>query len=597
MVGVLSQAARRLSLPPKNIPTRLAEFASDLGPGWADFPDWDAAGDLSPAASFAPRDIGDHLSRLRDAGTGVVAARKEGRFYTPVPVIDHILNLVWDQIFPAGFSFATSTPPTLVDPALGCGFFLLRLLEQARKRFHPDPGDFQRWASAALYGVDKDPFAVFLARSLLWLDLSGGGQEFIPACQNFPCADSLLGPVWNQKNSVTPPGSLDWIQAFPGVNPGFAVVLGNPPYEVLTGFRQGEGSRLAAALRASGFYQDSLKGQINLYRCFIERSLAVLRPGGVLSLVVPLSITRDASAAPLRRRLIGEHGADYWFIISEAEKAFPGVNQAVTIFRAVKDSGPAGPIHLRSGGGEPVKLSFADLASFSPRLSLPALEPRGIEIFAWFRKNVRRRLTEVAKSRVGEVDQTIYREAIRSEPTPCLLARGEHLSPFRVDLAPLPARNRFLDPECFASLRGRGRSVFCDTPRVAQLGIRNIASRPRLVAALLPAGVYAGNSLNVFYPQPGVSLDFLLGLLNSRLLDWLFRALSANNNINLNEMRDLPVPDPDTPAAGALAAAARECQKRVAEGKDIVAARDQLDQAVSHAYGLPEEYLAYILAT
>jgi hypothetical protein len=328
---------------------------------------------------------------------------------------------------------------------------------------------------------------------------------------------------------------------------------------------------------------------VDLYRCFVERSLALLRPGGALSLVVPLSLARSAAALPLRRRLLEEEAAGDWLVFGEGDRAFPGVTQSVCIFRAWRGGGPARKVRVGYGGGSG-EWDLAEAEDWGGgELILPAPGDRDRELSDWFRHNRHVTLGEAVDMRVGEVDQTIYRDCMLDQAGDCLLARGEHLSPFRLDVDPIPGRARFLDRERFLARKGRAAAACAQRAaraRVAQLGIRNMRSRPRLVAALAPPGVYLGNSLNACLPKAGLPLECLAGLLNSRLLDWLFRRISGNNNINLHEMRRLPFPvDPDPEASRAVADAYRECAD--ADSGALPAARGELDRAVEDFYRLP----------
>ncbi len=47
---------------------------------------------------------------------------------------------------------------------------------------------------------------------------------------------------------------------------------------------------------------------------------------------------------------------------------------------------------------------------------------------------------------------------------------------------------------------------------------------------------------NLLYCKEREYAKFLVGLLNSRLLDWLFRKTSTNNHVNLYELETLPIP-------------------------------------------------------
>jgi hypothetical protein len=147
------------------------------------------------------------------------------------------------------------------------------------------------------------------------------------------------------------------------------------------------------------------------------------------------------------------------------------------------------------------------------------------------------------------VDQTIYRRFMESRPAEAVLVRGTHLSPYRAALEEEKSTERWLDLKGFARARGGGRwREDVKSPRAVQTGIVNMEAGRRLVAAEVPEGVYLGNSLNYWVPNRLEDWDesllrgYLLGLLNSTPLEWRFRVTSSNNNINLYEVKTLPIP-------------------------------------------------------
>ena len=568
------------------IVSRLESFASGILP--------DGGNVFSAAFSERKRNV--EVASLRALGdafwrerlTGKEERRKEGSFYTPDPIIDRILGLVWKDVFPAGLGKLEGK--TVCDPALGCGFFFLRIVETLRER-NVSAAKIRRWAAASLFGVDTDAQAVFVAKALLWLALSDGKKEFVPDAAHFVVGDSLLGPAFGRKGGNA---GLDWNEAFPGIaeRGGFDVVLGNPPYEVLTNFaRHPEQKALAEAVRGCGFYRDALVGQINLYRCFIERGLDLLKSGGTLSFVTPLSLARDGAAAALRQRLLEKEKTVDWFLYGEKDRLFSGVTQSACVFKAVRNGGAAKTVSIAVGkrGG---KISVGELRKYGAEFAIPGLDGHGLRLWRWFYRNCPGRLGDVAEARVGEVDQTVYRACMADTDTGTILARGAHLSAFRLDVGMVEGKERFLEREKFLAMKGAAADNCrerAEKPRIVQLGIRNMHSRPRLLAALAPPGIYAGNSLNVYSVLENVDIRFVAGVLNSGWLDWLFRAGSGNNNINLREMMNLPFP---STIRGGLAANVahcyRECEKAAETGGDLEHARNRLDRAVGECYSVPD---------
>ena len=65
------------------------------------------------------------------------------------------------------------------------------------------------------------------------------------------------------------------------------------------------------------------------------------------------------------------------------------------------------------------------------------------------------RFGDIASVRVGEVDQTMFREHMLDRDTGTLLARGAHLRPFHVNLGVEDKKERWIDEEGFLAAKGR----------------------------------------------------------------------------------------------------------------------------------------------
>ena len=157
-------------------------------------------------------------------------------------------------------------------------------------------------ARTCLFGVDKDPAAVALARAALWIATASEGEPAGFLGGALCVGDALVGPP-----DATPPwpcgiAPFDWGEAFADVvkgRGGFDAIVGNPPWISYAG-------RAAQPLDSDlfDFYKrtsPAFFGYRNLQALFVHRAATLLRPGGRLGLVVPTSMCDLSGYEPSRR--------------------------------------------------------------------------------------------------------------------------------------------------------------------------------------------------------------------------------------------------------------------------------------------------------
>src|SRR5260221_4894741 len=62
--------------------------------------------------------------------------------------------------------------------------------------------------------------------------------------------------------------------------------------------------------RDSGIYSAQSDGHANRYQLFVERAVALARPGGRIGLVLPSGLATDYGSARLRQRLLADCDVD-----------------------------------------------------------------------------------------------------------------------------------------------------------------------------------------------------------------------------------------------------------------------------------------------
>ena len=133
---------------------------------------------------------------------------------------------------------------------------------------------------------------------------------------------------------------------------------------------------------------------------------------------------------------------------------------------------------------------------------------------------------------------------ITDQKTSYPLLKGVNISEFDFDLG-----NLYVDENFIMKLNGKREHVSRD--RIVCQQVSNIHGNKRLKFSKVPANVVLGNSCNYIskhenlFEDKNISLDYLLGVLNSLLLDWRFKITNSNNHISNYEIDELPIAIPD----------------------------------------------------
>jgi type I restriction-modification system DNA methylase subunit len=501
-----------------------------------------------------------------------------GVYYTPKYIVDYIIKSTVGKLV-EGANPKRVAKLKIIDPACGSGSFLLGayqfLLDWHHQWYLNDGGS--KWAQGKnatlrpgpaglflltsrerkrilvdnIFGVDIDYQAVEVTKlSLLLRVLEGETTESVDALSrlfheralpdlgsNIKCGNSLIEPDIYELDSASDISSIEkrrinafnWKEEFPIAfhHGGFDVVVGNPPYI----FTRNEG--FSAAEKAYFYSRYKHQGpQLNSFGIFLEQSFQIQRSEhGATGFITPNNWLTIDSFAKLRRQLITTDGELH--IINILDRVFQAANVDTAIFTLLTSKGPR--MHLAEMSGNQITfdrvinpntilapeyiIQVSALKQAGSADLIRKIESSSKPLSKFCTVSTGLKCYQTGKGKPPQTDEVKEARAFHADKkiTP---EYGKYLDGVDVQRYHLGWSGEFLKyGDWIAEPR---RSVPFSGERIL---VRQIPSKPPyLVHATFTDKEFYNdiNSMVLFTPVPGISLKYLLGVVNSRLLSFWF---------------------------------------------------------------------------
>ena len=397
---------------------------------------------------------------------------------------------------------------------------------------------------------------------------------------------------------------------------GFDAVIGNPPWEMLRGDHGStstrrnarvSGSRVSDFVRSAGVYQWQGDGHVNLYQLFVERALALVRPGGRVGLIVPAGFATDHGCAALRRAVLERSRIDTFHGFENRDGLFP-IHRSLKFLLMTGEVGRAtaaipGRFGLRraetldrladTGDDQravPLTRTFLERVS-GPQLVVPEIKTAAdLEIVTTIVFGAPQLAHpdgwQVTFGR--ELNATDDRRHFVADRRGVPVIDGKHIQPFVAD----PTSTRQFLPRHVADRLAGARGAH-GRARLAYRDVASPSNRLTLIAAIVPAGVLTTHTLFCSKePLDEELLLFLCGMLNSFVANYLVR-LQVGTHVTASLMSRLPVPAPSRASREfrTIAACANALRSSPADPRS----QALLQASAAALYGLTGAQLGHVL--
>lgn len=491
-----------------------------------------------------------------------------GQFYTPSYIVKYILdNTLQKKLEKTNERDITNIK--ILDPACGSGSFLIKAIDILKEYYNQHKLENGLVIlKNNIFAVDIDKKACEIAKLNLLLKTIPKKQRLDPLKENIKNGNSLISGDKEElkkyfNNGLFQKKPFNWEEQFEEIfkQGGFDIVIGNPPYVFTRGKHFDKGERdyfidkYYKNLETTQKGKARQSGKINSFSLFILRGIQLLKDNGLLGFIVPNNLLRVTILDNLRKfildnckinkivdlssRVFKDVTASTIIIILEKEKEkSKRDNNEIEVITDVEDlmSGVYKTHKIKQGDFYKNKNYVFNIISNENYNEILKKIEGGTTLLGNIGKSFNGIATKKNKNKY------IFNRPKNSKYKPLL--EGKDIKRYRIEF-----RNRYIIYDRKLLHRPRDEKIFLSDEKIVTQRIGG--GSEVIIATLDNEQYYTFNSTNnIILDNKNFSSKYILGLLNSKLINWYYVMKFTNLsvltvNVSKTFLEQLPIKNVD----------------------------------------------------
>lgn len=357
--------------------------------------------------------------------------------------------------------------------------------------------------------------------------------------------------------------AFEWRFEFPqlldenGKFTGFDIIIGNPPYNELRDLDLG----MQTALKTSRYYDYAKGGRLNMFQFFYPLAINVAMDNGIVSLITQNSILAEDSALGNRKLFFAQ--TDILSIDSFPERdnknlrVFESAKMSVCICTLRRNNHPdicnIIPINVWHSrymqDKHELNITVEEIMEMYPEdIIIPISSNEKFSIL----KEIKKKSQYHINASAGEIDMTKYKSIFNTIGLGTRVITGAQIQRYYITNTPSQGDVIYIDDSSKPQLSSK-RKAEISQPRIVLQRITGVDSKVRIIATLINGSMYCANSTNYIADDKILSIKYLLGVLNSSLVNFFIKQTSTNTNITAKVLSSIPIVVPPNDVQGLIA--------------------------------------------